>query len=159
VIHSVVLFLLVVSLNVAINSQNNGLLTLLISNQFVELKGSVFKKFEKENLFQITCNGKILQCFTHFKSDVVERFQIVTFLIAITLQNFCDLEWQFSEYWVSHMAIAVVTVWISEVKFYTRKFILASVWLIGSNMRSSQNSTISVQIPTTTSKSGLRTTL
>ncbi len=46
-----------VTLNVAINSHNNALLTLLISNQFVELKGSVFKKFEKDNLFQIACNG------------------------------------------------------------------------------------------------------
>jgi hypothetical protein len=46
-------------MNVAINSHNNALLTLLISNQFVELKGSVFKKFEKENLFQISCSGML----------------------------------------------------------------------------------------------------
>ena len=57
VIHSLVLFYQVVTLNVAINSHNNALLTLLVSNQFVELKGSVFKKFEKENLFQISCSG------------------------------------------------------------------------------------------------------
>ena len=52
------LFFQVVTLNVAVNSHSNALLTLLISNQFVELKGSVFKKFEKENLFQIACNGQ-----------------------------------------------------------------------------------------------------
>jgi hypothetical protein len=46
------------SLNVAINSFDQSLLTLLVSNQFVEIKGSVFKKFEKDNLFQITCAGK-----------------------------------------------------------------------------------------------------
>jgi hypothetical protein len=47
----------VLAMNVAINSFDNSLLTLLVSNQFVEIKGSVFKKFEKDNLFQITCAG------------------------------------------------------------------------------------------------------
>lgn len=46
-----------VTLNVAINFYSNALLSLLISNQFVEIKASVFKKFEKENLFQLTCAG------------------------------------------------------------------------------------------------------
>ena len=46
-----------ISLNVAVNSFDHALLTLLVSNQFVEIKGSVFKKFEKDNLFQITCAG------------------------------------------------------------------------------------------------------
>jgi hypothetical protein len=46
---------------VAINSFDHSLITLLISNQFVEIKGAVFKKFEKENLFQMSCAGKILQ--------------------------------------------------------------------------------------------------
>jgi Eukaryotic membrane protein family len=45
------------ALNVAVNSYDHALLTLLVSNQFVEIKGSVFKKFEKDNLFQITCAG------------------------------------------------------------------------------------------------------
>ena len=31
-----------------------------MSNQFVEIKGSVFKKFEKDNLFQITCAGLLI---------------------------------------------------------------------------------------------------
>lgn len=47
-------------LNVAINSYDNALLSLLMSNQFVEIKGSVFKKFEKDNLFQITCAGLLI---------------------------------------------------------------------------------------------------
>lgn len=55
--HSLVLFYQLVTLNVAVNSYSNALLTLLLSNQFVEIKGSVFKKFEKENLFQLTCAG------------------------------------------------------------------------------------------------------
>lgn len=57
VVHSLVLVYQLISLNVAINAYDNALLTLLISNQFVEIKGSVFKKFEKDNLFQITCAG------------------------------------------------------------------------------------------------------
>ncbi|KAJ9122764.1 hypothetical protein QFC24_004194 [Naganishia onofrii] len=54
-IHALVYFYQLVSLNVAVNSYDNALLTLLVSNQFVEIKGSVFKKFEKENLLQIMC--------------------------------------------------------------------------------------------------------
>ncbi|KAJ3113030.1 hypothetical protein HK100_002125 [Physocladia obscura] len=54
-LHSMVLFYEVMALNVAINSYNNALLSLLLSNQFVEIKGSVFKKFERENLFQLSC--------------------------------------------------------------------------------------------------------
>lgn len=68
VLHALLLLTWVVTLNVAINTQNNALLTLLVSNNFVELKGSVFKSFKVENLFQISC------------SDAVERFQINVFL-------------------------------------------------------------------------------
>lgn len=54
------------TLNVSVNSYSNALLTLLLSNQFVEIKGSVFKKFEKENLFQLSCSG----IFTSFDSSL-----------------------------------------------------------------------------------------
>ena len=54
------LFFQVVTLNVAVNSYSNALLSLLMSNQFVEIKGTVFKKFEKENLFQMSCAGIFL---------------------------------------------------------------------------------------------------
>ncbi|KAJ3291526.1 hypothetical protein HK104_005989 [Borealophlyctis nickersoniae] len=77
--HSIVLFYQVMTLNVAVNSYNNALLTLLLSNQFVEIKGSVFKKFERENLFQLSC------------ADIVERFQLSVFLGIITLRNFIEL--------------------------------------------------------------------
>ncbi|KAJ3326098.1 hypothetical protein HDU76_013018 [Blyttiomyces sp. JEL0837] len=77
--HAMVLFYQVMTLNVAINSYNNALLTLLMSNQFVEIKGSVFKKFERENLFQLSC------------SDIVERFQLSIFLMIIIVRNFVEL--------------------------------------------------------------------
>lgn len=68
VLHALLLLTWVVTLNVAINTQNNALLTLLVSNNFVELKGAVFKSFKVQNLFQISC------------SDAVERFQLNVFL-------------------------------------------------------------------------------
>lgn len=77
--HTLVLFYQLVTLNVAINSYDNALLTLLLSNQFVEIKGSVFKKFEKENLFQLTC------------ADIVERFQLTLMLSAIGLRNLIEV--------------------------------------------------------------------
>lgn len=60
VVHALVMVWQLIAMNVAINSFDHSLLTLLVSNQFVEIKGSVFKKFEKDNLFQITCAG---ECF------------------------------------------------------------------------------------------------
>ena len=42
------------TLNVAINASNKALLTIMMSNNFVELKGSVFKKFDRSNLFQVS---------------------------------------------------------------------------------------------------------
>lgn len=75
VLHALLLFAQVVTLNVAVNSSNTSLLTLLISNNFAELKSSVFKKFEEQNLFQISC------------SDIVERFKLLTIICLILLQS------------------------------------------------------------------------
>ncbi|KAG9000332.1 hypothetical protein FRB93_012726 [Tulasnella sp. JGI-2019a] len=79
VAHAMVLVYELTALNIAINSYDNALLTLLLSNQFVEIKGSVFKKFEKDNLFQITC------------ADIVERFQLALMLVSIAMRNLIEL--------------------------------------------------------------------
>ncbi|RAL62676.1 hypothetical protein DID88_004519 [Monilinia fructigena] len=79
VVHAAALFTQVVTLNVAVNSYSNALITLLLSNQFVEVKGTVFKKFEKDNLFQLTC------------ADVVERFQLWLMLTIIALRNIVEM--------------------------------------------------------------------
>ncbi|KAF1940597.1 DUF747-domain-containing protein [Clathrospora elynae] len=79
VVHATALFYQVITLNVAVNSYSNALLTLLMSNQFVEIKGTVFKKFEKENLFQITC------------ADIVERFQLWLMLLIIAMRNVVEV--------------------------------------------------------------------
>ena len=63
----------VVSLNVAVNSHNNVMLTLLVSNNFVELKSNVFKRFEPDNLFVLSC------------SDMIERFQLTCYLLIVAL--------------------------------------------------------------------------
>ncbi|ERF69469.1 hypothetical protein EPUS_07284 [Endocarpon pusillum Z07020] len=76
--HSTALFYQVITLNVAVNSYSNALITLLMSNQFVEIKSTVFKKFEKENLFQLTC------------ADVVERFQLWLMLLIIASRNIVE---------------------------------------------------------------------
>ncbi|KAE8993031.1 hypothetical protein PR003_g20735 [Phytophthora rubi] len=94
VLHSLLLFAQVVTLNVAVNSSNTSLLTLLISNNFAELKSSVFKKFEEQNLFQISC------------SDIVERFKLITIISLILLQSSTgDVAWGTAMVWVAEMLI------------------------------------------------------
>ena len=78
VIHTSMLFFQVVTLNVAVNSYSNALLSLLMSNQFVEIKGTVFKKFEKENLFQMSC------------ADIIERFHLSLLLTLILIRNLIE---------------------------------------------------------------------
>lgn len=73
--HGYVLVYQTVALNVAVNSYSNALLTLLLSMQFTEIKASLFKKFDKEGLFQLTI------------ADVVERYQLILLLMIIALRN------------------------------------------------------------------------
>ncbi|KAG9239153.1 eukaryotic membrane protein family-domain-containing protein [Amylocarpus encephaloides] len=79
VIHAAALFYQVITLNVAVNSYSNALLTLLMSNQFVEIKSTVFKMFQKDNIFQMTC------------ADIVERFQLWLMLTIIALRNIVEV--------------------------------------------------------------------
>lgn len=74
-IHSLLLFVHITTLTVAVNSSDQALLTLLISNNFAEIKSAVFKKFDKQNLFQLSCH------------DIVERFKLILFLAMIMLLN------------------------------------------------------------------------
>ncbi|KAI5956790.1 hypothetical protein KGF54_000407 [Candida jiufengensis] len=79
IFHSYILIYQAVSLNVAANSYSNALLTLLLSNQFSELKSSVFKKLDREGLFQITM------------ADLSERFQLLMMLSIIAIRNLIQL--------------------------------------------------------------------
>ncbi|XP_011868876.1 PREDICTED: protein TAPT1 homolog isoform X2 [Vollenhovia emeryi] len=80
-LHSILVLFQATTLNVAINSSNKALLTIMMSNNFVELKGSVFKKFDKNNLFQLSC------------ADVRERFHLIMLLLAVSLQTMKEYAW------------------------------------------------------------------
>ncbi|XP_015433723.1 PREDICTED: protein TAPT1 homolog [Dufourea novaeangliae] len=81
-LHSILVLFQATTLNVAINSSNKALLTIMMSNNFVELKGSVFKKFDKNNLFQLSC------------ADIRERFHMMMLLFAVTLQTMKEYAWK-----------------------------------------------------------------
>ncbi|KAH8549943.1 eukaryotic membrane protein family-domain-containing protein [Umbelopsis sp. PMI_123] len=88
VLHTLVLFIQMITLNVAINFYSNALLTLLISNQFVEIKQSVFKKFEKENLFQLSCSDiSPPSPFSILPSTFVPLFKLPTTTTLDTLMT------------------------------------------------------------------------
>ncbi|KAH9259341.1 hypothetical protein BASA81_002384 [Batrachochytrium salamandrivorans] len=74
--HSILFYVRVLTLSVAMNSSSDALFTILVSNNFVELKGSVFKRSTEENLFQIAC------------SDVVERFVLMVFMALVGLSEY-----------------------------------------------------------------------
>ncbi|MCO5602063.1 hypothetical protein L7F22_056190 [Adiantum nelumboides] len=68
--------LLSITVSAAIRSHNNALLTLLISNNFAEIKSNVFKRLAKDNLHKLAY------------LDTVERFHIVAHLFFVFAQNF-----------------------------------------------------------------------
>ena len=74
-IHSLILFVHVATLNVAMNSHDQALLSLLIGGNFAEIKSTVFKKYNKAALFKITA------------SDICERFKLALFLSLVLLLN------------------------------------------------------------------------
>jgi hypothetical protein len=78
VLHSLLLFAHVATLNVAMNSADQALLTLLISGNFAEIKSTVFKKYNKPALFKIAA------------SDICERFKLGLFLSLVMLLNLCQ---------------------------------------------------------------------
>uniref|UniRef100_A0A8C5GCQ5 Transmembrane anterior posterior transformation protein 1 homolog n=1 Tax=Gouania willdenowi TaxID=441366 RepID=A0A8C5GCQ5_GOUWI len=80
-LHSILIMVQASTLNVAFNSHNKSLLTIMMSNNFVEIKGSVFKKFEKNNLFQMS------------NSDIKERFTSYVLLLIVCLRNMEQFSW------------------------------------------------------------------
>lgn len=74
-VHTLILFVHVATLNVAMNSADSALLNLLIGGNFAEIKSTVFKKYNKPNLFKITA------------SDVCERFKLALFLSLVLVLN------------------------------------------------------------------------
>lgn len=87
ILHTLLVLLQATTLNVAINASNKALLTIMMSNNFVELKGSVFKKFDKNNLFQVSC------------SDVRERFHLFALLFIVVVQTMKEYGWKEESFW------------------------------------------------------------
>lgn len=54
----------------------------------MELKGSVFKKFDKNNLFQVSC------------SDVRERLHLSVLLFIVVLQTMKEYTWKEERFWI-----------------------------------------------------------
>ena len=73
IIHSILYFFYVATLTVVMNSAHDQLVTVLILNNFAEMKSFVFKKFDSNNLFQLAC------------SDITERFITLLSLSLILL--------------------------------------------------------------------------
>ncbi|KAL0221159.1 hypothetical protein RCL1_001013 [Eukaryota sp. TZLM3-RCL] len=98
---SVILFQLI-TLNVAINSKQNSVVALLISNNFFELKSAVFKKYSKVPLFQIA------------SSDITERFHMIVLTTMVGLQSFVDMGGFYSLLW-SQLGLAFAVLLGSEL--------------------------------------------
>lgn len=77
-LHTIILFIHMATLNVAMNSADQALLTLLISGNYAEIKSTVFKKYNKAALFKITA------------TDICERFKLALFLSLVLLLNVCQ---------------------------------------------------------------------
>ncbi len=113
ILHSSLIMFQATTVNVAINSNNKGLLAIMMSNNFVELKGSVFKKFDKNNLFQLTC------------SDVRERVHLTVLLFVVVIQTMKEFNWKSEQFFVllpDCIIVLVVEVLIDWIKhaFITR---------------------------------------
>ncbi|CAF0897792.1 unnamed protein product [Rotaria sp. Silwood1] len=112
VIHAILVLLQAITLNVAFNSQNKMLLIIMLTNNFIELKHSVFKKFDRNNLFQLSC------------SDCRERFHYVILLFVVCVRNLDQFNWDMSQFWPLIDFIVVVFVVEFFVDWVKHGFIL-----------------------------------
>ena len=69
----------------SIDKQTQAFYSSLPFFQFVELKGAIFKKFDKNNLFQVSC------------SDVRERFHLFALLFVVVVQTMKEYGWKEGE--------------------------------------------------------------
>lgn len=97
VIHSSLYFLHLATLTVAINNQDQSLVTVLILNNFAEIKTSVLKKFDCGNLFQLAC------------SDISERFKMFLFYTLIIFVGLSQARDVIESFWLfANILLAMV---------------------------------------------------
>ncbi|KAE9542400.1 hypothetical protein AGLY_003527 [Aphis glycines] len=79
----------------------------MMSNNFIEFNGSVFKKFNKKTLFELSC------------SDVRERFHLFILLLMVVVQTIKEYKWtseSFCELMLNCMYILVLEMIIDWLK-------------------------------------------
>lgn len=102
-VHSLLLFVHVATLNVAINSEDQALISLLIGGNFAEIKSTVFKKYNKANLFKICA------------SDICERFKLALFLaLVLTLNMSQGMDERMVKHYVQMCGVVWVAEWLSD---------------------------------------------
>lgn len=84
--HALVIYAYVVTLHVAINSQTHMLTTLLLSNQFIELKTCVHKRYDLKRVLFMLCH------------DMIERFQLLMALFIVCAKNLEELRFSLLTY-------------------------------------------------------------
>ncbi|CAH1257963.1 TAPT1 [Branchiostoma lanceolatum] len=80
-LHSTLVLFQATCLNVAFNSHNKALLTVMMSNNFAEVQSNVFKTFGKKALFEMSCN------------DIRERFHYHVLLYIVVMRNMTEFNW------------------------------------------------------------------
>jgi hypothetical protein len=90
-----------ITVNVAVNSKNNHLVGLLISNNFMELKTTVFKSNTTRAHFKLACD------------DIYERFHLTICLLFVSMEMFSKGG---STSWVPDFLTQVLTLFFFEVR-------------------------------------------
>ncbi|KAL3851038.1 hypothetical protein ACJIZ3_012920 [Penstemon smallii] len=91
--------ILAITLSTCIVAHNNALFAMLVSNNFAEIKGNVFKRYSKDNV----------QSLVYF--DSVERFHISAFILFVLAQNILEAEGP----WFESFLCNALVVYICEV--------------------------------------------
>jgi len=74
-VHSSMHLVRVLLLNVAINTSSNAVFLIIVTNNFGEIKSTVFKRYEAKSLFPIIA------------SDIVERFYLLADILFVVTQR------------------------------------------------------------------------
>lgn len=121
-LHSFVILCQAVTLNSAVNSHNLAVLTIMISNQFVELKSSVFRKFDDNQLFEISC------------VDIKERLHVCIFLLVILVRNLDQFSWNWD--YLYDMLPSILLIYLSEylIDWVKHAFIIKSNKIISAQV-------------------------
>ncbi|KAL5076454.1 hypothetical protein RYX36_015438 [Vicia faba] len=103
IVHSFVLLAQAITLSTCIVAHNNALLALLVSNNFAEIKGNVFKRYSKDNVHSLV----------YF--DSVERFHISAFILFVLAQNILEAEGPWFESFLYNIFLVYVCEMVIDI--------------------------------------------